>query len=597
MKLSRLYSNRPAVLAPIDFVAGLNVVFAEIRLPQNRKKDTHNLGKSTVGRLIDFGLLSGRDPKFFLFEHQKLFEGFVFFLEIELLDGSYFTIRRGVNEASKIAFKRHQARFQDFSELPAQRWDHVDLPFDRAKDLLDGVLDLRAMKPWDYRKGLGYLLRSQDDYQDVFKLRHGHKHVDWKPFLAHILGFNSTLIESLYKKEEELADKQAKAQTIRSELGGSSEDLSKIAGLLLIRQKEAEKKQALLDAFDFRTEDKRVNKVVVDDVDARIEALNAERYSLGLAKRKIVASLEEDQVLFNPDEAQRLFAEVEVAFPKQLKKDYEQLIAFNRAITDERRQYLEEERAEIEASLKRIGGDLNELGKRRARMLAFLRDADVFTKYRQVSDELVSLRADITTLERQRGFLHRLQEMREEIRKLTEEKGQLQAKIEKDVAKQDSDRESLFSAIRLFFSEIVDNVIDRNALLTVVPNQQGHLDFKAEILDESGHATSADQGHSYRKLLCVAFDMAVLRAHLEKPAPRFAFHDGVLESLDDRKKLNLLAVMREYSELGLQFIITLIDSELPDRTGDDPPFFNDDEIVLRLHDEGPEGRLFKMLAW
>jgi uncharacterized protein YydD (DUF2326 family) len=597
MKLSRLYTNRPTVFSPIDFVSGLNVAFAEIRLPQNRKKDTHNLGKTTLGRLVDFCLLSGHDPKFFLFKHHHLFNGFVFLLEIELLDGSYVTVRRTVAEPTKISFKRHQARTQDYSELPTPQWDHVDVPFERAKDLLDGVLDLRAMKPWDYRKGLGYLLRSQDDYRDVFQLRNGHKHVAWKPFLAHLLGFDSALVEGLYRKEAELSEKQATVDTIRAELGGSVEDVSKIEGMLLLKQKEAEKKQALLDAFDFRSADKDKTKLVVDDVDARIATLNAERYSLSLARKKIVTSVEEDVILFNPDDAQRLFAEVGVTFPGQLKKDYEQLIAFNRAITDERRQYLQEERTEIEDALKRVATELTELGKRRSEMLAFLSGTDVFAKYRQVSDELVGLKADLTSLERQRGFLHRLQELRTEIRALTDEKGRLQTQVEDDVEKQNSDGTSLFSSIRVFFSEIVEEVIDRKALLSVAPNQQGHLDFRAEILDESGNATSADLGHTYRKLLCVAFDMAVLRANLEKRAPRFVYHDGVFESLDDRKKLNLLAVMREYANFGLQFVITLIDSELPARAKGDESIFADEEIVLRLHDEGPEGRLFKMAAW
>jgi hypothetical protein len=40
MKLSKLYSNRPDIFEPIDFVTGLNVVLAEIRVPENRKKDT-----------------------------------------------------------------------------------------------------------------------------------------------------------------------------------------------------------------------------------------------------------------------------------------------------------------------------------------------------------------------------------------------------------------------------------------------------------------------------------------------------------------------------------------------------------------------------
>ena len=598
MNLSRLYSNNPGLFEPVDFIHGLNVVMAEIRLPENRDKDTHNLGKTTLGRLLDFGFLAKRDPKFFLFKHLDLFKDFIFFLEIELQDASFVTLRRGVGEATKISFKRHEAGHQDLSALPMADWDHQDVPFDRARDLLDGLLDWRALKPWSFRKGLGYLLRSQDDFRDVFQLRKfASAHADWKPFLAHVLGFDAQLVAQHYEKEAELTEKQATAQTIKNELGGSIEDISKIEGILLLKQKEAEKKQKLLDAFDFRTHDKDQTKQLVDDIDGRIATLNAERYSLTQNKKKILASLEEDQILFNPDEAQRLFEETGVLFKGQIKKDFQQLIAFNRAITDERRGYLQEERSEIDAELKRVNTELTALGKKRSDMLSFLSATDVFSKYKQVSDDMVTLRADITSLERQRGFLHRLQELRTGIRALTEERGHLQTQIEADVEKQNSDQDSLFSTIRLFFSEIVEEVINRKALLSVSPNQAGHLEFKAEILDESGNATSADLGHTYRKLLCIAFDMAVLRAHIDDKFPRFVYHDGVFESLDDRKKENLLMVIRRYAELGLQPIITLIDSDLPVRTVENESVFGRDEIVLSLHDENEQGRLFKMKAW
>lgn len=537
MKLSRLYSNKPGLFEPVDFIQSLNVVMAEIRLPENRDKDTHNLGKTTLGRLLDFGFLAKRDAKFFLFKHLDLFKDFIFFLEIELQDASFVTLRRGVEEATKISFKRHEAGHQDLSALPMADWDHQDVPFDRARDLLDGLLDWRALKPWSFRKGLGYLLRSQDDFRDVFQLRKfASAHADWKPFLAHVLGFDAQLVAQHYEKEAELTEKQATAQTIKNELGCSIEDISKIEGILLLKQKEAEKKQQLLDTFDFRTHDKDRTKQLVDDVDERIATLNAERYSLTQNKKKILASLEEDQILFNPDEAQRLFEESGVLFKGQIKKDFQQLIAFNRAITDERRGYLQVERSEIEAELKRVNTELTALGKRRSDMLSFLSGTDVFSKYKQVSDDMVTLRADITSLERQRGFLHRLQELRTGIRALTDERGHLQTQIEADVEKQNSDQDSLFSTIRLFFSEIVEEVINRKALLSVSPNQVGHLEFKAEILDESGNATSADLGHTYRKLLCIAFDMAILRAHINDKFPRFIYHDGVFESLDDRKK-------------------------------------------------------------
>ena len=598
MKLSRLYSSKPDLFEPVEFVQGLNVVMAEIRLPENRNRDTHNLGKTTLGRLLDFGFLAKRDAKFFLFKHLELFKDFIFFLEIELEDASFVTIRRGIEEATKISFKRHEAGHQDLSGVPLAERDHQEMPFDRARDLLDGLLDWRALKPWAFRKGLGYLLRSQDDFRDVFHLRKfAAAHSDWKPFLAHVLGFDAQLVAQHYQKEEQLAEKQSTAQTIKNELGGSIEDISKIEGILLLKQKEAEKKQKLLDAFDFRAQDKDSTKQLVDDIDERIASLNAERYSLNQNKKKIITSLEEDQILFNPDEAQRLFEEAGVLFKGQIKKDFQQLIAFNRAITEERRGYLQEERAEVEAELKRINAELNILGKKRSEMLSFLSGTDIFGKYKQVSDEMVTLRADITSLERQRGFLHRLQELRTEIRALTEERGHLQTQIEADVEKQNSDQNSLFSAIRVFFSEIVEEVIDRKALLSVSPNQVGHLEFRAEILDGSGNATSADLGHTYRKLLCIAFDLAILRAHLDDKFPRFVYHDGVFESLDDRKKENLLAVIRRYAELGLQPIITLIDSDLPVRAVDEGPIFSTDEVVITLHDEGEQGRLFKMKAW
>lgn len=597
MRLSRFYSDQPEVFLPVEFVDGLNVVLAEIRLPENRRRDTHNLGKTTLGRMLDFGFLAGRDPKFFLFRYPALFDSFVFFLEIELEDGSFLTIRRSVAEASRIAFKKATVGGQDFASLPERNWDHWDVPFDRAKDLLDSLLDWRALKPWPYRKGLGYFLRSQDDFRDVFQLRRfANAHADWKPFLAHLLGFDGDLVSQHYAKEDALAEKVRTEQTIQNELGGTVVDVSKIEGMLLLKQQELGRKQTLLDAFDFRSDDKAQTRALVDEVDQRIAQLNGRRYTLQANRKKIDLSLKEDQILFSPEEAKEMFAQAGVLFEGQIKRDFEQLLRFNRAITEERQGYLEEERAEIDAELKTVGTELAALGKQRSEMLKALTDTDAFLRYKRMSAETVTLRADITSLERQRGHLQRLQELRHEIRTLTAETGALQELVEQNVEAQNRDAASRFSQIRLYFNEIIEEVLDRKALLSVSPNTRGHLEFKAEILDEGGNATSADLGFTYRKLLCVAFDLAVLRVHLADRFPQFAYHDGVLESLDDRKKENLLAVLRAYANLGLQSIITLIDSDLPSR-GDDAPVFDDDEIIISLHDMGEEGRLFRMASW
>jgi uncharacterized protein YydD (DUF2326 family) len=598
MKLSRLYTNKPGVFLPIDFLPGFNVILGEIRLRENRTKDTHNLGKSTVGRLIDFAMLSKRDPEFFLFKHINLFNDIVFFLEIQLLSGSYLTVRRSVSAHSKIAFKKHERPRQDFTSLADNNWDHLDVPLDSARELLDSLLDWRDFKPWPYRKGLGYLLRAQEDYRDVFQLRQFQqgRHVDWKPFVAHILGFNGELVKSHYEREADLKLMQSQEQTIKAELPGSIEDISKIEGLLLLKQMEAERKQGLIDAFNLDAQEREWNARVVDELDGRISQLNSRRYTLTHARKLILSSLEEGEIAFRPDQAEELFREANVLFSDQLKRDFEQLLAFNRAITQERGVYLRKDLAETEAELTEVNAELSKLNAERAQMLSLLRDADVFARFREASDELVTLRADIIGLERQREQLRRLQELRAEIRKLSDECRKIQEEIEVDLEQRNADRNSLFSKIRLYFNDVVERVVDRKALLSVAPNKEGHLEFRAEVLDSAGNATSADLGHTYRKLLCVAFDLALLHAHMPTSYPRFAYHDGVLESLDDRKKENLLAVLRSYSDLDLQIIITLIDSDLPPRP-QNKPAFTPEEIILILHDEGESGRLFRMRAW
>lgn len=110
MKLSKLYSNQPTLFFPIEFKDGLNVVLGQIKHPENYKKDTHNLGKTTLAKLLDFMFLAQRHPKQFLFKKFDIFKSFIFFLEIELDNGQFLTIKRSVENNTKISFKLHRER-------------------------------------------------------------------------------------------------------------------------------------------------------------------------------------------------------------------------------------------------------------------------------------------------------------------------------------------------------------------------------------------------------------------------------------------------------------------------------------------------------
>lgn len=595
MKLSKIYSNQPQRFTPIYFNDGLNVVLGEIRMKENLDRDTHNLGKSTLGKLIDFCLLKGQNPKFFLFDQIELFEEFEFYLEIELAAGQFVTIKRAVATASKVSFKRHDAQSSPY-DSGAVDWDHEDVAFERAKRMLDSFMGWDAIKPWHFRNVIGYLLRSQEDYQDVFQLgKFSGKHSNWKPFLAQLLGFSGAAVQEHYNKEAELAKKISEENLLKRELGTSDLNESEIDGLLFLKQQEAESKRGLIDAFDFREQDQAETSNVVEDVEVEIAQLNQRRYTLQHNFQKIEIALSKDAILFDVESAKKLFQEAGVLFDGQIKRDFDQLIDFNRAITDERRSYLKEERIELLEEIRLISARLDELGLARSDRLKHLSETKSFERYKQLSSDLVVLQADIASLERRKDALVRINNLAVSIDTLKDEEKKFEAIVRAEVRGKSQSRDSLFSQIRLHFSNIVEAVIDRKALLSVSINTEGHLEFSAEVLDESGNASSAGAGHTYLKLLCIAFDLAFVRANLDRKFPQFVFHDGAFESLDDRKKENLIKVIRQYSAVGIQAIITLIDSDLPGQPT--APLFDENEIVLRLHDDGESGRLFKMKSW
>ena len=597
MYLSRLYSNRSEIFPAINFRNGLNAVLATICLPENKCKDTHNLGKTTLGRLLDFCFLAKKKPDFFLFKHADRFADFVFYLEITTEAGTCLTIRRSVTAPSRIAFKRHSTRGQDFSELPDADWDHTALAFDRARELLDGFLGWKCLGSWSYRKVLGYLLRSQEDFHDVFQLhKFMSKHQDWKPFLALLLGFDDQLFSQLYEKEALLETKQRDLLVLQKARGSDDDNLERIEGLLLVKERDLESRQALLDAFNFAEADLNHTKELADAIDQRIVELNEQRYALTKNKKKIDEVLQRNDTRFRPEAVRRLFEETGVLFPDQLKKDFEQQIRFNESLGAERRQYLQEDINEINQKLQTIQTELPQLNAKRSQILSFLSETDVFNKYKTLTNELTALKADITDLRCRQEYLLKLENLQKDIQQLSVVCNGLRSQLETHVREQSADKNSRYSKIRLFFDEIIKHVIDRNAILTVRLNREGHPEFKAEILDASGNTTGAGLGHTYLKLLCVAFDLAVLRAHLGGTFPRFVFHDGVFETLDPRKKENLLEVLHQYADLGLQPVVTAIDSDLPPRAND-KPFFTPEEIILALNDKGDAGRLFKMQPW
>ncbi len=242
MQIGRIYSNKPDIFFPIDFNYGdnadvINIIIGEVRRPQDKKRDSHNLGKTTLLHLIDFLMLKGLSQEHFLSKHQELFADFVFYLEIALNSGDYATVRRGVSDPNLISLARHGEPNQDFTDTPNDGWAHSDLPIVEAVTLLDAWLDLRVLKPYDYRKAITYFLRSQQDWSDELQLQKFQLGRDlyWKPFVAHLFGFKGGAVQRKYELDDTIQKLKQKQADLQAEVQFKEDDLPELAAKLSYR--------------------------------------------------------------------------------------------------------------------------------------------------------------------------------------------------------------------------------------------------------------------------------------------------------------------------------------------------------------------------
>jgi len=595
MILTKLYSNRDKQFEPILFNRGLNIIMGEIRLPENMEKDTHNLGKSTLASLLDYCLLKGKSQNFFLFKHLDIFKEFVFFLELEYADGKYLTIKRSVENNTKISLIKHTEKDRNFVQLSDDEWTHASFSsFAIAKLELDSILNLEVVKPWDYRMPVSYALRTQDDYNDVFQLRKfAGKHIKWKPYLAKLLGLDATLVQSQYELKDKIEEVKKQRKRLETDLNGFTDSLDKLEGLILIKNEDSEKIKKQLDDFDFEIEESNVNKSLVEDIDAQLSELNKDRYYISSAIEQLEASLNKEKIVFSTKEAKAIFQEAGVLFEGQVQKSYDELIKFNKDITKERQSYLKEELVELKVQLDETNENLKSLNLQRSQALYFLKDSGVIDKYKILSNKLIRLDAELLMLTNQESKLLEYQEVKIEEETLQSNIDANKISIANNVSESKA-KESVYSQIKLSFNAIVKTILDKEALISISQNKEGNLEFKEEILDTKGNETSESDGHTYKKLLCMAFDLAVNKVYEEKNYTHFIYHDGFLEKLDNRKKEKFIRLVRDMSMDNFQYIATLIDSELPNG---DRSIFKENEIVLTLHDDGDNGKLFKVPSW
>lgn len=595
MKLSAIYCSDAELFPRITFFEeGLSVIFARVFDPANLKKDSHNLGKTFLIRVIDFVLMASVDKYHPFRIHADRFDSLVFFGEFLSNNGKYITVRRPVTGRAKVCVNVSDSGEQNYATLPEEQWLHSNLSNVKAENLLDSYFALDAIKPYEYRKGLGYFLRRQSDYDDEFRIsRFGRgADLDWKPFTAMLLGFDGDLVKAKYEIDGQLESEKSLLKHTRGAVGKKTADHDEVRGLLQARTTEARALRSKVDAFDFSEVESRFNAEAVRVLEAEISECNRSRYQIDRELVEIARSLA-PEYKFDIEAIKQVFAETSTYFPTALLRDYEEVVAFNQSIAKGRRDRLVRLQTELQKKRSDVQARIEVANNERSAALAVLKEQKTLDKYRQLNASLLEMEEQIRVLRSTLEAFDRVEQIALQVEELQKRQIDLGAQV-RSMIRTGSET---YSMLRATFYELTMRVIGTEAILAVDPNGNNNPEFKTKIVQvgEVAKETSLSDGTSYKKLLCVCFDLAMLITYANKDFYRFVYHDGVFEGLDNRRKASLLDAARAAcSDLGLQYVLTVIDADLPRNQDDHKLLFTATEVVRQLDDRGNSGRLFRM---
>lgn len=599
MKLSKLYSNQEKFKNILFNLNGLNVIYAEVQTDLKDKKNSHDLGKTKVAELIDFLLLRKIDKKDFLLkltdiDNKSIFNEYIFYLEIELDNGKFLTIKRGIESNTKISFSLLEKRSTDF--FPPTKFDYENISIDKAREILADFLNFNFFfdKNYDYRKALSYNLRTPpDDYKDVFQLSKfsNGKHKYWKPFIFDLLGFDGELLLKKYENDEEIEEINGFIGTLKREYKIDKKDRdSLIAEKISIEENNAEIENKI-DAFNFYEQDKKLIQNGISDIENSISEYNSLSYNLNFEIDKLKKSIQND-FAFELNKVQKVFEETGIYFGEQIKKDYQELLDFNSKITIERNKLIKKVLVKKQKELVQINSSLSELNSKKENLLSVLQDTDTFKKFKTYQKALAKTEEELNNVNLKISYIDLIFSKEDEIET---KRGDIEETIDKlKYLSRHTEENNKYEDIRKKFHSYYKFIMDESANISWHLNSSNNIEFPPpKVQDNTNKNTAKGEGTTYKKLLCVAFDLAILTSYNNQPFFKFIYHDDVLSTQDNGIKLRLLELINNLlKDFDFQYILSVIKSDLPIDEEENILYFEENEVVLRLNDVSEEGTLF-----
>jgi uncharacterized protein YydD (DUF2326 family) len=224
--------------------------------------------------------------------------------------------------------------------------------------------------------------------------------------------------------DEEIARLEAR-QTEQQALVQYTEDqLSQIVARIEHLAQQVSEAEESIDNFSFDTEERRMMDDLVGEIESQTSEVNERLYNIRYDLLQIYKALERKDK-FDLAEIESVFSDASLHFPGQLKRNYEELVAFNRQVTHERNVALRARRKTLEEEQGVLLGRKRDLDSRRERHLKVLRNHETFEKFKALQRELTEQKSQLFYLEQQREKLEAVAVTAREVREVERDRGRV----------------------------------------------------------------------------------------------------------------------------------------------------------------------------
>jgi uncharacterized protein YydD (DUF2326 family) len=401
---------------------------------------------------------------------------------------------------------------------------------------------------------------------------------DQQVAISYLLGLDWRIasdLQSLRGKEKVVKELGRAARS--GDLGNFVGRAADIRTRLAVAERKSERLSSQLQNFQVIPEYRELEGEA-NDITAQINSLAEENFIDRGLIGDLEASLVEER---EPDlsELGKLYQEAGVVLPDMVRRRFDEVEVFHRAIIENRRSHLT---SEIDSGSQRIQQrERKQLGldARRRQIMGILRSGGALEQYTAMREELGRAEAELESLRQRLTAAETLESSKAE---LEIERARIAKALRDDI----HEREDIVNEAIVTFEELSEALYETAGSLTIDATANGpSMEVKIE--------GQRSKGITNMQIFC--FDLMLIELSSRRGnSPGFLIHDSHLfDGVDERQVAKALQLgAGRAAEHGYQYIVTMNSDVLPENGYRSEFDVNSYILDARLTDETETGGLF-----